>query len=66
MTFLLKRLFSNSQETVGILSLENKTLCWTLEDEKRIVKVPKETRIAAAPSASKSFKVQDPSLAIKP
>ena len=45
-TFFLRRLFSNTEETLGILA-DNKVLCWTLEDEFRAIKVMKETRIPA-------------------
>ena len=45
MTITLNRLFRNDHETIGVLSLEDKLLCWILEDEKRTVKVFNETRI---------------------
>ena len=45
--FYLDRLFSNSEETIGVWSYEKKKLCWSLEDELRAIKVYKETRIPA-------------------
>ena len=47
MIVYVNRLFRNPEETIGIMSLENRILCHTLEDEKRLVKVYGETRIKA-------------------
>lgn len=47
MIVYVNRLFRNQHETIGIMSLNNKILCHTLEDEKRNVKLYGETRIWA-------------------
>lgn len=47
MELLLKRFTSDAQSTLGILHINNVKECFTLEDEKRTVKVPGETRIPA-------------------
>ena len=35
------------EETIGVLYINDRFYCYTLEDEKREIKVPKETRIFA-------------------
>jgi hypothetical protein len=45
MDLTLERLFSGSGGTLGVLFLDGKAECFTLEDEFRIVKVQGETRI---------------------
>ena len=45
--FYLRRLFSNSDETVGVFSFNETKLCWIIEDEFRTIKVYGETRIPA-------------------
>lgn len=51
MQLLLHRLSSGPRDTIGILYAVEKgkreALCWTLEDEARVVKLPGETRIPA-------------------
>ena len=46
-TFYVTRLFRNNDETIGIFSTEGRIICYSLEDEKRTVKVYGETRIPA-------------------
>lgn len=41
----LKRFFSGKNDTMGMLLIDWMFVCFTLEDEKREVKVPGETRI---------------------
>lgn len=47
MRLRLERLLSDSEATIGVLYRENIFECFTLEDEKRTVKVWGETRIPA-------------------
>ena len=47
MIIYLNRLFSNEEETIGILSYKDRILCYTLEDELRAKKIWGETRIPA-------------------
>lgn len=47
MKILLKRTYSNTKETIGQLLIDGKLVAFTLEDEKREVKVMSETRIPA-------------------
>jgi hypothetical protein len=43
----LKRFASNSDATLGMILIDDGFLCFTLEDEKRLVKLAGETRIPA-------------------
>jgi Family of unknown function (DUF5675) len=43
----LERLFSDPEATLGVLLLESKAQCFTLEDQHQRIKVPGETRIPA-------------------
>jgi len=45
MELTVSRLFAGSDSTVGVLSVDEKPFCFTVEDEKREVKVPGETAI---------------------
>lgn len=45
MKLQLLRLYDSGKATVGVLYIDGKFECWTLEDEKRDVKVKGETRI---------------------
>lgn len=45
MNITLQRVYSTDTETVGILRVNGKFECWTLEDRRRAVKVDGETRI---------------------
>jgi hypothetical protein len=47
MDLTLERLFSDPEATLGILALDGKAACFTLEDQHQKVKVPGETRIPA-------------------
>jgi len=47
MLITVKRFLSNSDETLGHLSVDGELICFTLEDEKREIKVADETRIPA-------------------
>lgn len=47
MNLTLRRIATNSNETLGVLSVNGATFCHTLEDEHRTVKVPNETCIPA-------------------
>lgn len=47
MIISINRLFSTSDETIGVLSINRKPFCFTLEDEYRETKVVHETRIPA-------------------
>lgn len=44
---LLQRLLDDGKATLGALSLDGRFVCMTCEDERRLVKVPGETRIPA-------------------
>lgn len=52
---ILRRLISDDDATVGVLELDGEFLCFTLEDERRVDKVPNETRI---PSGSYKVKLR--------
>lgn len=43
----LERLFADPEATLGVLLLDGKAQCFTLEDQHQRVKVPGETRIPA-------------------
>lgn len=47
MKLLLERMVSDDEVTIGMLWLEDRAVCFTLEDEYRTVKVAAETRIPA-------------------
>lgn len=47
MELLLKRFTSDAQSTLGVMTVNGVKECFTLEDEKRTIKVPGETRIPA-------------------
>lgn len=47
MLITLKRVAQLSKATIGILSIDDKFICFTLEDVYRKIKIPKETRIQA-------------------
>ena len=46
-TFYLTRLYRNLTTTIGIYSTEGRVICYSLEDEKRTVKLFGKTRIPA-------------------
>ena len=45
MNLHLTRINSSPDDTIGLLSVDGKFVCFTLEDEHRDIKVPGETRI---------------------
>lgn len=47
MQLVVSRVFSGSDSTIGVLSVDDNPVCFTCEDEKRLVKVYGETRIPA-------------------
>ena len=47
MKLVLARIFSGEDSTIGVLGVDDKPMCFTCEDEKRLVKVHGETRIPA-------------------
>lgn len=64
MELLLKRFTSDEQSTLGIMYVNGIKECVTLEDEKRTIKVPGETRIPAGRYEVKFRKV-DSGLTLK-
>ena len=46
-TFYLTRLYRNLTTTIGIFSTEGRIICYSLEDEKRAIKLFSKTRIPA-------------------
>lgn len=47
MEILVRRFLSNSNSTLGVMSIDGVPICWTMEDEHRTKKVYSETRIPA-------------------
>ncbi len=47
MNIFQRRLFQTAEETISILYLDGKFVCWILEDQYRAVKVKGDTRIPA-------------------
>lgn len=47
MKVVLKRIYSSTKFTLGVFSIDGKTICYTIEDIKQAVKVYGETRIPA-------------------
>lgn len=47
MELTVERLFSNDKSTLGILFINGMAECFTMEDERRVLKVKGETRIFA-------------------
>ncbi len=47
MRLLLNRFVENADATLGVLHVDDKATCFTLEDEHRLLKVSGETRIPA-------------------
>ena len=45
MELIVERLFSGTDGTLGVLFLEDRAECFTLEDEFHLIKLPGETRI---------------------
>ncbi len=57
MNLTLRRIATNSNETLGILSVNGEVFCHTLEDEHRTIKVANETCI---PSGTYEIKLRPP------
>ena len=47
MFIFLRRISQSEEATIGLLSVDGQSLCWTLEDQYQAVKVAGETRIPA-------------------
>ena len=47
MNIFQRRLFQTAEETISILYLDGRFVCWILEDQYRAVKVLGDTRIPA-------------------
>tara|TARA_Y100000361_G_C11161204_1_gene347456 strand:- start:3933 stop:4388 length:456 start_codon:yes stop_codon:yes gene_type:complete len=57
MELTLRRFSDNGESTLGLLYLDNKFYCYTIEDEKRTVKIKGKTRIPEGTFEIKQRKV---------
>ncbi len=60
MKLALQRIDNDADSTTGYMKINEKFECFTLEDEKRLVKVPKETRIPAGTYRLGLRKIESP------